>query len=154
MSVRIDGSAFRRALEILSGDIAQASGEALESAVDAAARDAFSTNLFRNHTWKLREGTKSTVNRQNYTGRIENRVTYARFIEDGTKPHVIMARKSPLLRFFWTRHGIWFAGKKVNHPGTAPRPFFKHAGEVGSNQLSRALEHLAEQRITRFNRAS
>lgn len=154
MSIRIDGSAFRAALLDLGGDLAQAAGEALESAVDAAARDAFSTNLFANHTWKLRSGTKATVDRQNYTGRLENRVKYARYIEEGTKPHVIEARRAPVLRFFWTRHGMWFAGKKVNHPGTKPRPFFKHAGEVGGIQLERSLEHLAEQRITRFNRAA
>ncbi len=154
MSVRIDGRAFRLALADLGGDISQAAGEALESAVDAAARDAFTTNLFRNKTWKLREGTKATVDRQNYTGRLENRVAYARFVEEGTKPHVIQARNAPVLRFFWTRHGFWFAGKKVNHPGTAPRPFFKHAGEVGASQFERSATHLVDQTITRYNRAA
>ncbi len=152
--MRMDGSAFRQGLFALGGEFHKAAGDALEMAVDAAAMDTFKTNEFRNKTWKLRTSTKATVNRFALKGRIRNATHYASYIEEGTKPHVIQARKAPLLRFYWTRHGFWFAGKKVNHPGTKPRPFFRHAGEVGLGVLESAAKSNSDAAINRFNQAA
>lgn len=153
-SVVIDGSAFRAALLGLEGDIVHGAETAIVEGVDAAAKDAFSTNLFRNHTWKLRSSTKATVDHANFRGSIRNATPYARFIEEGTRAHVIKPRKAKMLRWYSHRHGGWVSSKGVNHPGTKPRPFFAHAGQVGGATIQNRLEHLTEQRITRWNRAA
>lgn len=43
---------------------------------------------------------------------------YASFVDAGTRPHVIEARRKPNLVFFWPKIGGIFVGKRVNHPGT------------------------------------
>lgn len=52
---------------------------------------------------------------------------YARFVEYGTRPHVIRARRSPVLSFFWPKVGRQVFFKQVNHPGSAGRFFLTHA---------------------------
>ena len=48
----------------------------------------------------------------------------AAYQEYGTKPHVIRPVKSEFL-VFKTKDGRWVKTKKVNHPGTPPRPFIR-----------------------------
>ena len=50
-------------------------------------------------------------------------VPYAKFPEEGTRPHVI--RGNPTLSFYWPKMGkrVFFA--KVNHPGNPARPWFR-----------------------------
>ncbi len=150
----IDTADFRHDLLGLEGDVYAAIADAMTDAVDAAAKDAFSTNLFQNHTWKLRSSTKASVDKIMFRGKLSNATPYARYVEEGTRPHVIAARRKPLLRFYWTRHGFWFAGKKVNHPGTKPRPFMRHAGEVGGVKLRELGEAYTDRAINRFNAAA
>lgn len=42
---------------------------------------------------------------------------------EGTVPHVIRARRKPMLVFYWRRVGAVVAFKKVNHPGTQPNRY-------------------------------
>jgi HK97 gp10 family phage protein len=51
---------------------------------------------------------------------------YAGFVHDGTKPHVIEARNAQALRFVG-RSGQYVYRRRVNHPGTSPRPFLERA---------------------------
>lgn len=61
-------------------------------------------------------------------GRVGTDVSYARAVHDGTRPHVIVPRNVRLLRFPTTRRGSTFVfAKRVNHPGTRPRPFLRDA---------------------------
>jgi hypothetical protein len=41
---------------------------------------------------------------------------YAKFVSEGTRPHVISARNARALRFTWHGRTVYF--KSVNHPGT------------------------------------
>lgn len=43
---------------------------------------------------------------------------YASFVDAGTRPHPIEARRKPNLAFYWPKMGGLFVGKRVNHPGT------------------------------------
>lgn len=40
------------------------------------------------------------------------------WLEEGTKPHEIVARNAPVLAFFWPKINAMFFGPRVNHPGT------------------------------------
>lgn len=42
---------------------------------------------------------------------------------EGTNPHVIAARRRPLLVFFWPKVGHVVAMKSVRHPGTEPNRY-------------------------------
>ena len=59
------------------------------------------------------------------TGSVSFTVKYAEWVHDGTRPHIIRAKKKKVLRF-------QVAGKVlyrplVHHPGTRPRPFLARA---------------------------
>jgi hypothetical protein len=84
------------------------------------------------------------------------------FVNEGTKPHVIKARKSPFLRFrarykskttvgsktarFGGSFGQYRSVKSVKHPGSAPREFTKlianeaQAASAGFDDLVNVLE--------------
>lgn len=57
-----------------------------------------------------------------YKGEIKTTAPYARFVDMGTRPHVIRAKGGGMLRFYWPKVGAWVQFKQVQHPG------FKGAG--------------------------
>lgn len=63
---------------------------------------------------------------------------YARFVHDGTKPHVIMARKKKSLR--WAAGGKFFFAKRAKHPGTKPDKWMDRAAAMAPNLFRAALE--------------
>lgn len=46
---------------------------------------------------------------------------------EGTHPHVIAARRRPLLVFYWPKVGRVVAMRSVNHPGTSPNRYLTDA---------------------------
>lgn len=67
-------------------------------------------------------GERITLTSATWT--VEAKTPQARYVEFGTRPHVIRPRRARALRFFWPRVGrvVFFA--KVNHPGNRPKPWF------------------------------
>ncbi|MEE9177574.1 MAG: hypothetical protein V3U46_04035 [Acidimicrobiia bacterium] len=65
-------------------------------------------------------------------------VTYGEFVIQGTRPHVIRAKRGGVLAFHWPKAGgvVFFA--KVNHPGNAPNPFFSQVIGRWPDYLRRA----------------
>lgn len=75
-----------------------------------------------------------THTRSGPTGNLESHVIaipeHALIVHQGSVPHVIVPRRpGGLLRFFWTKLGVFYTGKKVNHPGTQADPFLWRALE-------------------------
>jgi hypothetical protein len=54
-------------------------------------------------------------------GTVGTNVSYAKFVHDGTAPHVIEAKAARALHFFANGKEVFV--KRVNHPGTKARPF-------------------------------
>lgn len=52
---------------------------------------------------------------------------YAIFPERGTKPHRIVPRRAPHLRFYWRRVGHVVRFNSVNHPGSAAQNYMTRA---------------------------
>lgn len=50
-----------------------------------------------------------------------------KWIQMGTRPHVIRARNARYLRFYWPKVGRVVYFKQVNHPGTKANPFMARA---------------------------
>jgi hypothetical protein len=116
----------------------------------------------------LRAGNQMTMKarRLSVAGTVENRVSYALAVHNGTKPHTISARRRKALRFFWGAAGgvqvfvprtaagkkmgtglrkgkggvaLWIGKGFVRHPGTRARPW-----------LDDALREMAAQRGYRY----
>jgi len=70
---------------------------------------------------------------------------YGVYVDQGTKPHVIVPRSSPYL-VFKTRDGNWVRAQRVNHPGQKAQPFFTNAvadTEVYANkEMSDAMDRV------------
>lgn len=60
------------------------------------------------------------------TGSVTFPVSYAQFVHEGTRAHVIRARRKKALRFTG-RGGVVVFRRQVNHPGTRARPFLEQA---------------------------
>jgi hypothetical protein len=50
-----------------------------------------------------------------------------KWITEGTRPHVIRAKRARFLRFYWPKVGRVVYFKSVNHPGTKANPFMSRA---------------------------
>lgn len=53
---------------------------------------------------------------------------YAAFVHQGTRPHVILPRRRQFLRF--QVGGTFVFARRVQHPGTRPRPFLMDAARA------------------------
>lgn len=61
------------------------------------------------------------------SGGVEATADYAAPVHEGSRPHVIRARRAEYLHFWW--HGREMFRKSVFHPGSRARPFLRNAGE-------------------------
>lgn len=77
--------------------------------------------------------------------RVFDKAKYAAYIEYGTRPHEIRARRTRFLRF--TVRGVVVFARKVNHPGTKPYKFLWRAtysaGRVLEQDLARRISDIA-----------
>ena len=104
----------------------------LYTAARVAFQSARETTLFRDRTGKLRDSIE-IVDNGAFEKTLIARAKHGLFIEAGTKAHVIRPKKARMLRFI-SNGEIRFA-RKVNHPGTAKRPFMENAARAGGQAL-------------------
>jgi HK97 gp10 family phage protein len=70
-------------------------------------------------------------------------VNYAKFVEYGTKPHVILPKRAKALRFK-TKGGKWVITRKVQHPGTKANAFVKRAYEKSIKPVTDLFQDLID----------
>lgn len=79
-----------------------------------------SGQYFQNQSNAMKRGTKYGA-----TGILQGQVTskpkHALFLDKGTKPHEIRAKRAKVLAFFWPKVGSMVFTRRVSHPGTKPR---------------------------------
>ncbi len=147
----VDARAFLSDLHGLCfRDIPAEARKAMQECVKEAERSAKATPLFKDVTGVLRKNISGVVT--NYatgdaTGELRADTSYARYVENGTRPHLIAG--NPNLQFVWK--GVRVNFRYVNHPGTEARPFMERAGEWGGLVLHDALSAFTDDAITRFN---
>lgn len=122
----------------------------LDAAGDFAAQHARQHAKFRDRTGRLRDSTKHRVRMGRYRSRVRLRWRrrYALFVEAGTRPHVIRAKRKKYLRFV-SRGRLVFA-KQVNHPGTRPYKFGWKAAHAAHRVLGPRLRARMTQLARRF----
>jgi len=82
-------------------------------------------------TGRLRRSIHARVP-DDVTAKIGSSVHYAPYVEMGTEPHVIVPRKAKALRFVVDGKVVF--AKRVQHPGTKPRPYLRPALEIVMNR--------------------
>lgn len=70
------------------------------------------------------------------TGTVSTNTKYARYVEEGTKPHIIRARKARFLYWNGAKHPV----KQVNHKGSKAKPYMIPALEKEEPNFFKALE--------------
>lgn len=100
--------------------------QAVETAVKAGVREAVTRRRYQDRTGQLTQSATGVVLirlADGAVGEMRWPQRYASYVDAGTPPHSIDARRKPNLVFFWPKAGRLFIGKHVNHPGTRPTGF-------------------------------
>jgi len=100
--------------------------QAVETAVKAGVREAVTRRRYKDRTGMLTQTAEGRVLirlADGAVGEMRWLQRYASYVDAGTRPHVIDARRKPELAFFWAKAGRMFFGPRVNHPGTRPTGF-------------------------------
>ena len=59
-----------------------------------------------------------------YSGDVYSRLHYAKYVHNGTKPHIIRPRRPDgMLRFYWRKVNANVSFRSVNHPGQKGKNF-------------------------------
>lgn len=86
----------------------------------------------------LRRSITTRIEGDGDRGVIGTNLTYARYVHDGTRPHLIKPRSAKMLRFK-TAGGATVFARAVWHPGTRPQPFFREALRDGYSEAGQIL---------------
>lgn len=69
---------------------------------------------------------------------------YARFVHDGTRPHLILPKNKKALR--WAAGGKFFFSKSVKHPGNKPDRWMDRAAALAPKIFEQQLQRIISQR--------
>lgn len=137
---RMDASRLGPDLQRLLGYIHEGSKKGLARIAELAMNHAGATRSFQNHTHHLRGSIRHRIKSEfHHIVQAGGRdAPYAKFVEEGTRRHVIEARRAKTLRF--VQNGQLRFAKRVNHPGTRPRFFMRDARDAAENAVHRMME--------------
>lgn len=115
--------------------------EAIEKSTLTIQRDA-RNNLKSNGSVKTGHLRRSVATRVSATeGEVNtSNVKYARYVEEGTKPHVIKPRRKKYLYWEGAKHPV----KKVNHPGSKEKPFLIPAFKKEKPEFIKRIQKLTK----------
>lgn len=147
-SVSFHTEGFRAALNDLHAALLNNAHQALKSALAAAKAHAKASTLFKDGPQAVLRNSVDEKLDGPFEGRVFAGAKHGKFVEDGTRPHIIAA-KGKALRF--VIQGQTFFRKVVHHPGTQARPFMGEAADVGEQTLDYGLELMSERPIAHFN---
>lgn len=146
-SVKLDMTkvreATKRAADVYARELATVVVDSAREGIEHAKDYKIWTSHYENPGPRLEESIKSVPGnaarwRVLRTIRTSG-VKHASYIEYGTAPHAIVARRAKMLRFYWPRIGGIAYFKKVKHPGT---PAFKFVGSAQSYAAARIYQRM------------
>lgn len=124
MIFSMDSKAFIASMKAARSALSAHVVTALGRASTLAASYAKITTLYRSRTGTLRSSIQHAV-KSPITAQTTANARHARWIEEGTKAHVIRPKRRRVLRF--EQNGVTRFARRVYHPGTKPRPFMQRA---------------------------
>jgi HK97 gp10 family phage protein len=87
-------------------------------------------------TGNLRRTITSRVEQGGKRGVVGTNAPYARPVHDGSRPHIITAKRAKALYWKGASHPV----RSVKHPGNKPNPFFKRAADTSRGPVERELQ--------------
>lgn len=132
----IDAKAALAGLKALETALLSNVRQALGQSAAYTAQVARSTTTFKDRSGGLRASVKR-VERSEWHQQVSAGgpgARHALFVEAGTKPHPIVARRAQFLRF--EQHGAIRYARRVFHPGTKATNFMLNARDLGEAQLA------------------
>lgn len=138
--IAIDTAAAQADLARLQAQLDEAMQRGLARTAQFALQKASSSRAFKDHTGYLRGSIRHGV-RSRYAHFVVaggRHASYASFVEEGTRAHVIRARKASALRF--VQNGQVRFAQSVKHPGTKPTHFMQDARDASEQAAPRLLE--------------
>lgn len=123
-SASVDLSGFREQVERSRRAVKLGIARGVGKAAAEGAAEAKSVGRYRDRTGRLRSGIVARFlsdDGSSVAWEILSPAKYSKFIEYGTRPHVIRAKAGGFLRFVVGGRTVF--AKQVNHPGTQPYPF-------------------------------
>lgn len=150
--VSFDGFDFRNAGALLHREMRRGVDRAARLAAEAAERKAREVAPVR--TGNLR----GSVSHRPATGSdsvarhdVIASAKYASFVSEGTRPHLIVARRKRALHFFVGGREVFT--QRVRHPGTKPNPFWWLALSHAADQLRAATERAMQDAVLAVDRS-
>lgn len=130
---------MKRALEAYARKLETVARVAVMDASEAAQASAVST-IHATTTRRTGQLEDSWIHiwRGPFQRLLRNTSNHAGFIDGGTRPHFIAARRATFLRF--QMNGVTMFRRSVNHPGTRPRPFVALSAAVGQMALKASAQ--------------
>lgn len=138
-AVSMNVSEFTAAAELGQRNFPGEVMKALERTAQLATTYAKTSTLYKSHTYGLRSSITWGAQMGTSSAHAVMRASapYASFVEFGTKPHTIEARRGTHMRF--VQNGAIRFARIVHHPGTKPRPFMAQAQERATPLLERLM---------------
>lgn len=140
MSYRVHSEQTAKDVGRVQADVLAAVRQVLGQLAALAAGHARATSSFVDRTGNLRNsierGQRATW--AHFVRAGGRKAPYALFIESGSKPHEIKARRKKFLRF--EQGGRVVFRKRVFHPGTKPARFMQSARNVAEAMASQYIE--------------
>lgn len=141
MIASINSKAFQSWFAAAGASLRKNVASALQRTSVAAATYAKLSKLYKSHTYGLRKSIRHQLVNE-FHSKVSANAKYAGWVEDGTQPHPIRARRKKALRF--VQNGAVTFRKSVFHPGTKPRPFMKEAQEKATPLFDRLCNEAAD----------
>ena len=130
-------------MRILAADIGHGVEDVIRVGVEAAEDRAIHTDKFKDRTGRLRASIVGTY--RGYRGKVTAKAPYAKFVHEGTKPHIIAARRAQALSFVCK--GVRVFKRYVKHPGTEKRPFLSIAGGYAAGFMDTYAEGMINRAV-------
>lgn len=124
----MDEAALRRLLNGPQSGVARALARKAIATETAAKQIATSEGLVDTGRYRASISWRLGQDGQGLFAEIGSKVPYARFLEEGTRPHTIRPRTKKALAWKTARHPV----KLVHHPGTKPYRVLVRALRIGA----------------------
>jgi len=135
-AVRIDATKTVASLRNMNGGIVQAAALILKSAIEDTVSRAKATTAWKDRSGETR---KSIVgSRTGFGTGIVTAGGASRFLENGTRAHIIEAKRAKALKF--SVNGQMLFRRRVQHPGTKGAYFLTQARNAAQQDIAYAAE--------------
>lgn len=146
ISVEIDRSDLDRAAVRFLTELAQGAQKAATAEAESTRERIASGLYWTNRTGKTGQSFRVDPGVESLSSTLASSSNVARFLLNGTPPHVIQARRRDALAF--VVNGTQVFRRRVNHPGTKARPYIQTEATRAEPALMRRVESAANAAVS------